>query len=100
MCRVLWIMSGHIARNTVADCLIGAGAKALAVLRPAGRGPQGRPKGGLSNLKRSRNHAIPTEVLRPRRDPAKPRPAKPRAIIAQVEGSGAAAIGLLPPNQS
>jgi hypothetical protein len=27
---------GHVARNTVANCLIGAGAKARAVLRPAG----------------------------------------------------------------
>ena len=61
---------------------------------------KGHPKGGLSNLKRSRSQAIPTEVLPLRRVAAKPRPAKPRAIIAQVEGSGAEAIRLLPPNQS
>ena len=75
-----------------------AGVQCLAPAKRAKK--KGRPKTASQIFKRSRSHAIPTGILRPWRNAAKPRPAKPRTIIAQVDGSGAEAIWLLPPSQS
>jgi len=49
---------------------------------------QERPPGGGLPKPGKGTYAIDTLSLRPRRNPTKPRPAKPRPIIAQVDGSG------------
>lgn len=78
----------HRIGSSRADCLVGSRQWALDAHRRQNKGRLRRAAFALeAMIGDGQNAAI--GCLRDRRNPTKPRPAKPASIIAQVDGSGA-----------